>query len=211
VATDSQHDYYAVLGVHPEIDFVELRRVWRRLVRRWHPDYAGPDATATFQNLSAAYRVLSDPIARAAYDRQRGIPPPGSSDSSASTARGGQTPGVMLRRLCGPLNSLIACGVARPTGNGVIELFLRAEEASSGGMVTISMRVPIQCPACAGNPLVSCSRCANSRRAVDLFSAWLAVPPGITDGTILTPSADLPGMLRPVTFRVRLRPTPTPK
>ena len=31
-----QHDYYALLGVHPEIGFAELRRVWRRLARRWH-------------------------------------------------------------------------------------------------------------------------------------------------------------------------------
>ena len=212
MATDSQNDYYALLGVHPEIGFAELRRVWRRLALRWHPDHAGPDATATFQNLSTAYEVLSDPIARAAYDRRRGIPPRRSSNSPTGTAPRGQTPGVYLRRLCGPLNSLIACGVARRIGDDVIEIFLRTEEATSGGMVTISMRVPIRCPACAGDPLASCNRCANRRTVEELFSAWLAVPPGITDGTILTPSAELPGMLRPVTFHVRLsRPKPTRK
>ena len=36
-----------------------------------------------------------------------------------------------------------------------------------------------------------------------LFTAWLAVPPEVADGTILTPSALLRGMLTPVSFRVR--------
>jgi DnaJ-class molecular chaperone len=201
--TDSQHDYYALLGVRPEIGFAELRRVWRRLARRWHPDHAGHAATVTFQNISAAYEVLSDPVARAAYDRRRGIPPGRSPNSPTATAPRRKAPGVALGRLCGPLNSLVACGVARRIGDDVIEIFPSAQEAASGGMVTISMRVPIRCPACAGDPLASCNRCANSRTVEELFSAWLALPPGVTDGTILTPSAVLPGMLHSVTFRVR--------
>jgi hypothetical protein len=107
--------------------------------------------------------------------------------------------------VCGPLNSLIACGVVRRIGDDTIEIFPSAQEAATGGMVTISLRVPIRCPACAGNPVASCNRCANSRTIEELFSAWLALPPGVTDGTVLTPSAVLLGMLRPVTFRVRLR------
>jgi DnaJ-class molecular chaperone len=205
----TQHDYYALLGVNPEITLAELRRVWRRLARRWHPDHAGHAATNTFQEISAAYEVLSDPVARAAYDRRRGIPRSRSSNSPTGTSRRRKAPGVTLRRLCGPLNSLVACGVARRIGDDVIEIFPNAEEAAKGGMVTISLRVPVRCPACAGNPLASCDRCANTRAIEELFSAWLALPPDVTDGTILTPSAVLPGMLRPVTFRVRLRPGAT--
>ncbi|HTL56835.1 MAG TPA: DnaJ domain-containing protein [Candidatus Limnocylindrales bacterium] len=209
--TDWQHDHYAVLGVQPEIGFAELRRVWRRLARRWHPDYAGPAATATFQNISAAYEVLSDPVARAAYDQRRGTRQSRSAASPTGTVPRRKAPGVALQRLCGPLNSLVACGVARRVGNDVIEIFPSAREAATGGMVTISLRVPIRCPTCAGDALASCNRCANSRTVEELFSAWLALPPGVTDGTILTPSAVLPGMLRPITFRVRLRPRATPK
>jgi curved DNA-binding protein CbpA len=62
-------DYYELLGVDSAITATELRRAWRRLALRWHPDRAGPEATATFQKLAAAYAVLSDPVARAAYDR----------------------------------------------------------------------------------------------------------------------------------------------
>jgi DnaJ-class molecular chaperone len=209
--TDSKDDYYALMGVPPEIGLAELRRVWRRLANRWHPDRAGHAATVTFQDISAAYEVLSDPVARAAYDLRRGTPRRPSVNSPTGTTPRRKAPGVALRRLCGPLNSLLAVGVARKIGDDLIEIFPSAQEAATGGMVTISLRVPVRCPACAGDPLASCDRCANSRTVEELFSAWLALPPGVTDGTILNPSAVLPGMLRPVTFRVRLRPKPTPK
>ena len=58
-------DFYALLGVEDRADVVELRRAWKQLALRWHPDRAGDDATAAFQRLSAAYAVLSDPVARA--------------------------------------------------------------------------------------------------------------------------------------------------
>lgn len=209
--TNSQYDYYALLGVHPEIGFPELRRVWRRLVKHWHPDYAGHAATATFQNISAAYEVLSDPVTRAAYDRKRSnlrIPSP---TSPTSTVPRRKAPGVALHRLSGHLNSLLACGVARELGNDVIEIFPNAHEAATGGMIRISLQVPIRCPACAGNPRASCQHCANTRTIEELFSAWLALPPSVTDGTILAPSAVLRGMLHPITFRIRLRPKATPE
>ncbi len=65
-------DYYALLGVEADADPAVLRRAWRRLALEWHPDRAGPDATETFRRIGTAYAVLSDPLARAAYDRRRG-------------------------------------------------------------------------------------------------------------------------------------------
>ena len=114
-------------------------------------------------------------------------------------------PGVLLRRLSGPLNALFACGVARRAEGDVIELFLDAQEVLEGGMVQISMRVLVRCPACAAHATGSRARCGTRRTVDELFSAWLAVPPGVADGAILTPSALLDGMIRPVSFRVRLR------
>ena len=186
---DPSDDYYALLGIEADTDRASLRRVWRRLALRWHPDRAGPGATALFQKISAAYAVLSDPIARAAYDRRRparngdaATPPP------ATTPRR-RAPGVMLSRLSGPLKALLTIGVARRAGSEVIELFLNAEEAAQGGMVAISMRVPVR----GGQGTVE-----------ELFSAWLAVPPGVADGAMLAPSALLRGMIHPVRFRMRV-------
>lgn len=211
MGTGSADDYYVLLGIDAEADGADLRRAWRRLALRWHPDRAGPGATATFQKILAAYTVLSDPVARAAYDRRRGAPArsPGARSGDATSAPPAATrrsaPGVMLRRLSGPLNALLACGVARRAEDDVIELFLNAQEVSEGGMVTISMRVSVRCPACAADAAGSCARCGRGRTVDELFSAWLAVPPGVADGTVLIPSALLPGMVRPVSFRVRLR------
>ena len=188
-------DYYALLGVGPNAARTELVRAWRRLALRWHPDRAGNEATATFQKIQAAYAVLSDPISRAAYDRRQHV---------TARAPRGRTPAVRLGRVSGPLAGLLACGIARRAGGDIIELFLNADEASTGGMVSIAMRVPVRCQACAADSSRACNRCAGKRVVDELFSAWLAVPPGVNDGEILPPSAYLPGMMQRVLFRVRL-------
>ena len=187
-------DYYALLGIDRKAGRAELRRAWRRLALQWHPDRAGSGATETFQKIQSAYAVLADPLSRAAYDRRHGAPRP---------ERRGRTPSVRLSRLSGPLAGLLACGIAQRTAGDIIELFLNADEAATGGMVTIAMRVPVRCPACAAAPKSRCQRCGETRVVDDLFSAWLAVPPGVLDGEILPPSALLPGMLNRVLFRVR--------
>ena len=187
-------DYYALLGIDQSAGRAELRRAWRRLALQWHPDRAGDDAAATFRKIQSAYAVLADPISRAAYDRRQG---------STSIVTRGRTPAVMLGRLSGTINGLLVCGIARHAGNDIIELFLNEDEAATGGMVTIPMRVPVRCPACAADPKAACNKCGGKRIVDDLFSAWLAVPPGVLDGEILPPSAYLPGMINRVLFRAR--------
>jgi molecular chaperone DnaJ len=218
-------DYYALLGVHAGANRDELRAAWRRLAAQWHPDRAGDGATARFQQLSAAYDVLCDPIARAAYDRRRPPAAPGPTGTSAAVPRTAATtaassrwseaarqpvPATMLGRLCGSLSTLLACGAAQYDDDdpGLITLVLRGDEAAQGGMVTISMRVELWCPACAAQERsagrAGCPRCGGSGSVDELYSAWLAVPPAVPPGEVLAPSADLPGMMQPVRFRVRL-------
>src|SRR2546425_475814 len=111
MGTDAKEDYYALLGLDAHADATEVRRSWRRLALKWHPDRAGPDATATFQRISAAYTVLSDPVARAAYDRRHPSAARSSSTGPKSPRR--PAPAVMLSRLCGSLNGLLARRIAR--------------------------------------------------------------------------------------------------
>jgi hypothetical protein len=111
----------------------------------------------------------------------------------------------MLSRLTGSLDALLACGSARRAEGGTIEIFLNGQEAEQGGMISISMQVPVRCPECDADDAASCDRCGARRTVDELFSAWLAVPPGVADGALLAPSALLRGMVRPVSFRVRLR------
>jgi len=213
MASPLADDYYGLLGVDADADGEALRRAWRELAARWHPDRAGLGATEMFQRISAAYEVLADPLSRAAYDRRRrGSRPLDSAAhrspaATGSSARPGRepAPAVMLSRLCGNLASLLACGAARLDEPGFITLVLGDEEAARGGMAMIAMLVELWCPTCAGKKQPACARCGGNGTVEELFSAWLAVPPGVTAGEVLAPSVDLPGTVDPVRFRVRLR------
>ena len=63
-------DYYDVLGVDRTAEPDEIRKAYRDLARRHHPDVSRePDATARFQQINEAYEVLRDEEKRANYDR----------------------------------------------------------------------------------------------------------------------------------------------
>ncbi|NLH48932.1 MAG: DnaJ domain-containing protein [Myxococcales bacterium] len=65
-------DHYRVLGVSPTADREAIRAAYRRLVRESHPDLnQTPVDSAQFANLTAAYRVLSDPLSRKRFDAWR--------------------------------------------------------------------------------------------------------------------------------------------
>ncbi len=62
-------DYYEVMGVGREASADEIKRAYRRLARKYHPDVSKePNAEERFKELGEAYEVLRDPEKRAAYD-----------------------------------------------------------------------------------------------------------------------------------------------
>ncbi len=79
-------DYYKIMGVNRDASQDEIKRAYRKLARKYHPDVSKEaDAEAKFKEVGEAYEVLKDPEKRAAYDQlganwkagQDFNPPPG--------------------------------------------------------------------------------------------------------------------------------------
>ena len=67
----AKRDYYEVLGVSKTATEEELKKAYRSLAKKYHPDMnpGDKDAEAKFKEASEAYAVLSDPDKRAKYDK----------------------------------------------------------------------------------------------------------------------------------------------
>lgn len=82
-------DYYKILGVERNADVAEIKKAYRRLARKYHPDVSKePDAEQKFKEVNEAHEVLKDSEKRQAYDQlganwksgQSFTPPPGWED-----------------------------------------------------------------------------------------------------------------------------------
>src|SRR5712692_6504036 len=91
MASTTKPDYYGALGISRDAKADEIRKVYRKLARKHHPDLNPGDKAAEerFKRVQEAYDVLSDPKKRQVYDQygfySDNIPPggPGSSGGGA--------------------------------------------------------------------------------------------------------------------------------
>ena len=98
-----EKDFYQVLGVSKDVSDAELKKTYRKLARKYHPDSNPGDAAAEakFKEISEAHSVLSDPEQRKEYDAIRAMgsgarfTAPGSAGvgASGSTGAGGAESG----------------------------------------------------------------------------------------------------------------------
>ena len=66
-----KRDYYEVLGVGKDADAKEIKKAYRKLAMKYHPDKnpGDKDAEEKFKEINEAYEVLSDEEKRSTYDR----------------------------------------------------------------------------------------------------------------------------------------------
>src|SRR5437773_10289777 len=84
MATTPKHDYYETLSVPRNASVEEIRKSYRKLARKYHPDLNPFDKSSEerFKNVQEAYDVLIDPKKQQLYDQvglhtENGLPGPG--------------------------------------------------------------------------------------------------------------------------------------
>ena len=162
-------DFYQVLGVSDSASQDEIKKVYRRLAKQYHPDANpnNPSAAERFKEISEAHSVLSDPDKRKQYDQMRRL---GAFDGAAAR---GPRPGPGARRGAGPepgaegfdfgdfgglgdiFSSIFGRGGRQeePGGAEVIETVVEVpfRVAALGGKVTVNLQVTEACPTCSGS------------------------------------------------------------
>ena len=84
MASAPKHDYYETLGIPRKASADDVRKAYKKLARKFHPDVNPGDKSAEdrFKNVQEAYDILGDPKKRPMYDQygfysESGMPPPG--------------------------------------------------------------------------------------------------------------------------------------
>lgn len=167
-----KRDYYEVLGVVRTADGDEIKRAFRSLARKYHPDVnKEPNAEAHFKEINEAYEVLSDPEKRQIYDRYGH-----EAMSSAGGFNGGGFGGAGFGGLNDIFDIFMNMG-GRPAANPSApergddlrqDLEITLEEAALGTEKTVRFQRLENCDLCGGNgakPGTSPETCSTCRGA----------------------------------------------
>jgi curved DNA-binding protein len=175
-------DYYQALGVARDAPVEEIKKAYRKLARKYHPDVSKePDADARMKEVNEAYAVLSDPEKRAAYDQlgsgyqpgQEFRPPPNWDTGFEFSGRGfSGAEAADFSDFFSELFGRMGGGGAQAHGNDHhARILLDLEDSFTGATRQVSLRVP--------------KVDANGRIALDTRTLNVRIPKGIREGQII--------------------------
>jgi molecular chaperone DnaJ len=159
-------DYYEVLGVSRDASDEEIKKAFRTLARKHHPDVAGhdPENEARFKEVGEAYQVLSDAERRRTYDQY----------GAEGLRSGGFDPGAGFSSMDDIFQSLFGQAFGGGFGGGggpaggadiLVETELTLDEVATGVERELVYDAVIVCSHCRGNgaepgtPIETCDRC----------------------------------------------------
>jgi molecular chaperone DnaJ len=194
--------YYMILGVSNTESDRGIRSAYRDLAKRLHPDVAGEQATHSFQEISEAYNVLSDPQRRREYNHKLG----GAEHGEFATVQRPppeplvREPVTILGNREGIRPSFEAMydrflrnftGIDVPKSEHLeslnIEVLLTAEEASRGCVVPVGVPVFTRCPQCRGSGhdwVFPCAYCQQQGMIEDEEQLRIRIRPMAPSGSI---------------------------
>ena len=200
-------DYYKLLGVAQDATPEEIKKAYRKLARKFHPDVnpGNKDAEARFKQIQEAYAVVSDAEKREHYDRFGSADPGEAGFNPFGGARGGRWPGgggvqVDFGDLGGIggfqdlgdiFGSIFGGGARRrPAGPAkgedlLLQVDVSFSEAMRGASVTLPVQRKVGCSQCNGSGVdgtARCSSCRGSGTVVSTERLKVRIPEGIDDG-----------------------------
>jgi molecular chaperone DnaJ len=171
-------DYYQVLGVSRDATSATIKRAFRRLAKKYHPDVSSDDTMEDFQELQAAYETLTDAERRRRYDETLG-----GSDRLAPLA-------------WSFVRSPAAGDLRRPFRPGSLsgEILLTPGEAAAGGVLPLDVPVSATCEVCqgTGGTIFDCERCQGDGKVSRRLPVPVRIPPRVRDGQVFQVTTDDP-------------------
>ena len=142
-------DYYEVLGVDRGASDQDIKRAYRKLSRKYHPDIAGPEYEDKFKEVNNAYEVLSDPEKRRMYDA--GVDP---NNPQASQGAGAFDMGDIFNQFFGGGFGGATQGPiprTQPGRDALAQVSVDMKTAIFGGVVRTSISTYGLCQECGGS------------------------------------------------------------
>jgi molecular chaperone DnaJ len=191
-------DYYLVLGIGKGANLDKIKKAYRTVVKRYHPDVTGNrEAGKRFLEIKAAYETLSDETKRRQYDAQL--------ENKGSSLRIRKVPEIIHERTSrvNRMESLFSAPVddllegflpgffdmdkSRIDGKHLyFEAILSSREAATGGLYPLTIPVMEPCPRCCNSGFLDnffCPACNGYGRVQSEREFYLSMPPNVKNGT----------------------------